>query len=150
MRTRRREVLLRAGLGLLAVAALVQLVPYGRDHRNPPVTQDAPWPGGRARELATAACYETHGPTACHSGRWPSDADRLFVIQAEGRDALGEVARRTDEFGGGRADRCRWLRMHSAVVDVPVLSYRPNSLDIWRPTWAAAIGSTQPWDRRSG
>ena len=60
----RRKVLLRAGLGLLAVAALVQLVPYGRDHRNPPVTQDAPWPGGRARELATAACYETHGPAA--------------------------------------------------------------------------------------
>jgi hypothetical protein len=39
-------------------------VPYGRDHTNPPVTQDAPWPDGRARELATAACYESRGPTA--------------------------------------------------------------------------------------
>jgi hypothetical protein len=49
------------------VAVLVQLVPYGRDHTNPPVTQDAPWPEGRARELATAACYD------CHSNqtRWP-------------------------------------------------------------------------------
>ena len=67
MGTRRRRFLLRAGLGLLAVAVLVQLVPYGRDHRNPLVTQDAPWPGGRARELATAACYD------CHSNqtRWP-------------------------------------------------------------------------------
>ena len=44
MARRRRRFLLRAGLGLLAVAALVQLVPYGRDHTNPPVTQDAPWP----------------------------------------------------------------------------------------------------------
>ena len=45
----------------------MQLVPYGRDHTNPPVTQDAPWPDGRARELATAACYD------CHSNqtRWP-------------------------------------------------------------------------------
>jgi hypothetical protein len=42
----------------------VQLVPYGRDHTNPPVTQDAPWPEGRARELATTACYKTRGPTA--------------------------------------------------------------------------------------
>jgi hypothetical protein len=41
------------------VAVLLQLVPYGRDHTNPPVTQDAPWPDGRARELATTACYET-------------------------------------------------------------------------------------------
>jgi Haem-binding domain len=67
MRTRRRKVLLRAGLGLLAVAVLLQLVPYGRDHTNPPVTQDAPWPDARARELATTACYD------CHSNetRWP-------------------------------------------------------------------------------
>jgi hypothetical protein len=67
MRTRRRRLLARAGLGLLAVAVLAQLVPYGRDHTNPPVTQDAPWPDGRARELATAACYD------CHSNqtRWP-------------------------------------------------------------------------------
>jgi hypothetical protein len=67
MGTRRRRFLLRAGLGLLVVAVLVQLVPYGRDHTNPPVTQDAPWPDGRARELATAACYD------CHSNqtRWP-------------------------------------------------------------------------------
>ena len=67
MGTRRRRFLLRAGLGLLVVAVLLQLVPYGRDHTNPPVTQDAPWPDGRARELATAACYD------CHSNqtRWP-------------------------------------------------------------------------------
>jgi Haem-binding domain len=67
MATRRRRFLLRAGLGLLAVAVLLQLVPYGRDHTNPPVTRDAPWPDGRARELATAACYD------CHSNqtRWP-------------------------------------------------------------------------------
>jgi hypothetical protein len=53
-------MLVRAGLGLLAVAVLLQLVPYGRDHTNPPVTQDAPWPDGRSRELATAACYDCH------------------------------------------------------------------------------------------
>ena len=67
MATRRRRFLFRAGLGLLVVAVLLQLVPYGRGHANPPVTGDAPWPDGRARELATAACYD------CHSNqtRWP-------------------------------------------------------------------------------
>ena len=69
MRTPRHKVLLRAGLGLLAVAVLLQLVPYGRDHTNPPVTQDAPWPDGRARELADAAYYETRLPLPGHSGR---------------------------------------------------------------------------------
>ena len=70
MRTPRRRTLVRAGLGLFAVAVLLQLVPYGRDHTNPPVTQDAPWPDGRARELATAACYKTRVPLCSHSGRW--------------------------------------------------------------------------------
>ena len=67
MATRRRRFLVRAGLGLLVVAVLLQLVPYGRDHTNPPVTRDAPWPDARARELAAAACYD------CHSNqtRWP-------------------------------------------------------------------------------
>jgi hypothetical protein len=90
MATRRRRLLLRAGLGLLVVAVLLQLVPYGRGHTNPPVTQDAPWPDGRARELATAACYD------CHSNqtRWPiqsSIAPLSWMIARDveqGREAL--------------------------------------------------------------
>jgi Haem-binding domain len=103
MRTRRRRLLLRAGLGLLAVAALVQLVPYGRDHANPPVTRDAPWPSGRARELATAACYD------CHSNqtRWPPQSfvapfSWLLTRDVEqGRDELNFSTWDADE---GEAD----------------------------------------------
>ena len=60
MRTPGRKLLLRAGLGLLLVAVLLQLLPFGRLGPNPPVTRDAPWPNGRARELAVAACYDCH------------------------------------------------------------------------------------------
>jgi Haem-binding domain len=60
MRIPGRKVLLRAGLGLLALAVLLQLLPFGRPGDNPPVTRDAPWPNGRARELAVAACYDCH------------------------------------------------------------------------------------------
>ena len=104
MRTRTGRLLLRAGLGLLAVAVLVQLVPYGRDHTNPPVTRDAPWPDGRARELATAACYD------CHSNqtRWPPQS---FVAPfswllardvSQGRDELNFST--WDEDDGGADD----------------------------------------------
>jgi hypothetical protein len=90
MRTRRRRILVRAGLGLLAVAVLLQLVPYGRDHTNPAVTEDAPWPDGRSRELATAACYD------CHSNqtRWPPQsfvAPFSWMVArdvSQGREAL--------------------------------------------------------------
>jgi hypothetical protein len=56
--------------GLLALAALflvIQIVPYGRDHENPPVTQEVKWDSARTRELAVGACYD------CHSNltEWP-------------------------------------------------------------------------------
>ena len=61
-------MLRRAALGLAAAVVAVQLLPVGPARTNPPVVQDAPWPDGRARELAVAACYD------CHSNqtRWPA------------------------------------------------------------------------------
>jgi Haem-binding domain len=123
MGTRTRRLLLRAGLGLLVVAVLVQLVPYGRDHTNPPVTRDAPWPEGRARELATAACYD------CHSNqtRWPPQS---FVAPfswllardvSQGRDELnfstwdeddGDADDAADAVAEGSMPPRRYLLVH--------------------------------------
>jgi len=54
-------------IGIVIVAVVIQFVPYGWAHDNPPVTQDAPWPSAEARDLAVAACYD------CHSNEteWP-------------------------------------------------------------------------------
>jgi hypothetical protein len=54
------------GLALLAFL-LIQLVPYGHAHSNPPVTRAAKWPSRPGREIAEAGCY------ACHSNltKWP-------------------------------------------------------------------------------
>lgn len=52
---------------LVAVFGAIQLVPYGRDHTNPAVVADAPWPSASARQLAVGACYDCHS----HETRWP-------------------------------------------------------------------------------
>jgi len=54
-------------LALVAVALLIQLVPYGHGHHNANVVADAPWPDAQSRRLAVAACYD------CHSNqtKWP-------------------------------------------------------------------------------
>lgn len=51
-------------VGLLAV---MQLVPYGRAHSNPPVIAEPAWSSPRTRELAERACFD------CHSNqtKWP-------------------------------------------------------------------------------
>ena len=54
-------------LGLIAVFVLIQLIPYGHDHANPPVVQEPAWDSPATRDLAVRACYD------CHSNetRWP-------------------------------------------------------------------------------
>ncbi|MCB8945661.1 MAG: heme-binding domain-containing protein [Ardenticatenaceae bacterium] len=46
---------------------LIQLVPYGRNHNNPPVLSEPNWDSPQTRELADRACFD------CHSNEtvWP-------------------------------------------------------------------------------
>ena len=52
---------------LLAGFVVIQAVPYGRDHDNPPVIAEPAWDSPQTRELAVRACFD------CHSNEtvWP-------------------------------------------------------------------------------
>ena len=58
------------GLGLLGALVAIQLVPYGRDHANPPSMGEPAWDSTTTRELAKQACFD------CHSNEteWPAYA----------------------------------------------------------------------------
>ncbi len=58
-RSRTRRILLVPG-GLLAVFVLIQFVPYGRNHNNPPVIARFKWTSAQARAIAKRACYDCH------------------------------------------------------------------------------------------
>ena len=48
-------------IGLILVGfLLIQLIPYGRNHTNPPVTQEPAWDTPQTRELAKRACFDCH------------------------------------------------------------------------------------------
>ncbi len=49
-----RRVLLRVAIGMVVLFGLLQLVPYGWRHPNPPVTRAAGFPSTEAEELARA------------------------------------------------------------------------------------------------
>jgi hypothetical protein len=57
----------RAGIGAAALLVVIQLVPYGRVHENPPVTAEPQWTSPEVRALAARACFD------CHSNetKWP-------------------------------------------------------------------------------
>jgi hypothetical protein len=46
---------------------LIQLIPYGHNHTNPPVAAEVKWDSPRTKELAQRACFD------CHSNEtvWP-------------------------------------------------------------------------------
>ena len=48
-------------IGIPVVFVLIQAVPYGRDHDNPPVVREPKWATEETRALAKRACF------ACHS-----------------------------------------------------------------------------------
>ena len=62
-----RKWVVRIAVAGIVLFGLIQLVPYGRDHTNPPVTQEVAWDAPQTRELAVGACYD------CHSNltTWP-------------------------------------------------------------------------------
>jgi mono/diheme cytochrome c family protein len=85
-----RRLLLSIGAVVLGTLGAIQLVPYGRDHINPQVTQESRWDSARTRALAARACFD------CHSNEtvWPwysNVAPVSWLIQRdvdEGRRAL--------------------------------------------------------------
>jgi len=77
-------------VGSLVVFAAIQLVPYGRDHSNPPVTDEYQWKSAEAKAVAAKACYDCHS----HETVWPwytNVAPSSWLVQRdvdEGRDHL--------------------------------------------------------------
>ena len=54
-------------MALVGLGLVIQLVPYGRSHSNPEVSEEAAWDGPQTRELFFRACKD------CHSNEteWP-------------------------------------------------------------------------------
>lgn len=54
-------------LGVICLGLGIQLLPYGRNHTNPPVVAEPAWDSPQTRELAKRACFD------CHSNEtaWP-------------------------------------------------------------------------------
>ncbi len=102
---------LRNGLvAIVALLVIIQLVPYGRSHANPPVVQEPAWNSPDTRALAQRACFD------CHSNEtvWPwyaNVAPMSWLVQRdvdEGRSKMNfsewGVARSAESAGEGERE----------------------------------------------
>ena len=59
----KRQLIKVAQYGLVVVIVgflIIQVVPYGRNHTNPPVEQEPAWDSPQTRSLAERACFVCH------------------------------------------------------------------------------------------
>jgi mono/diheme cytochrome c family protein len=62
----KRFLLTLIGLAILAFI-VIQLVPYGRNHENPPIAAEPTWDSPQTQELFMTACGDCHS----HETVWP-------------------------------------------------------------------------------
>ncbi len=84
----KRSVKIVGALGVLFV--VLQLVPKGRNHTNPPVTKEPAWSSPEVRALAARACFD------CHSNetKWPwyaSVAPASWLVEHHVEEGRGEL-----------------------------------------------------------
>ncbi len=85
-----KKIVIVVLLIIVAGAFIIQLIPYGRNHTNPPVVQEPPWPDPETKALAQRACYDCHSNETVWT--WYSNiAPVSWLVQRdvdEGREKL--------------------------------------------------------------
>lgn len=117
-----KKILLFFVIGIVLTFIVLQLVPYGHDHNNPPVTGEPAWDSLQTRELTTRACFD------CHSNEtvWPwysNIAPVSWLVQRdvdEGRSRLN-----FSEWGTGRFDEPWEIVEVYAEGEMPPATYLP-------------------------
>ncbi len=125
-----KRLVKRSALGLVAIGVLIQLIPGGRNHDNPPVSKEPEWDSPTTRALAVKACFD------CHSNetKWPwytNVAPFSFFVQGhvdDGRAMLnfsewdrpqkyGDEAARAVLEGWMPLDSYLWMHDHAKLTE---------------------------------
>lgn len=70
---------------LLLALVLIQFIPFGHDHSNPPVTKEPAWDSPQTRELFVRACFDCHSnQTGWRWYSWVAPASWLVARDVNG------------------------------------------------------------------
>jgi len=106
-------------IGVLVLFVAIQLIPYGWDHTNPPVTATVTWDSGNTESLVRGACFD------CHSNetRWPwysYVAPVSWLVQSDVDEGRGKL-----NFSEGKLDNVKEVGDEVSEGDMPPWYYRP-------------------------
>ena len=97
----KRRVRGRLLLGAIALFALIQLIPYGHTHGNPPVARAVKWDSPQTAKLFSQACQDCHSNLS--DWRWyDSIAPGSWLVQHDIED--GRQRLNVSEWNRGQPD----------------------------------------------
>ena len=107
----------RLGVAVVALTAIVQLVPYGRTHTNPRSVAEPPWDSPQTRVLAQRACFD------CHSNetKWPWYSDVA---------PFSWVMKRHVEVGRSVMNFSEWTRPYDLASQAGAEARAPNAPEV--------------------
>jgi hypothetical protein len=89
--TREGRTAVVAGVAVVLVGfGLMQAVPYGRDHSNPPVTGEPTWHDEATRTLMVRACFQCHSSEVSYPW-YAGIAPTSWAVQRHIDEARGKV-----------------------------------------------------------
>lgn len=75
---------------VVLAAILVQLIPYGHTHTNPPTTKEPAWDSPQTRELVHRVCFDCHGNQTTRP--WYSNAAPMsWLLQRDVTEGRGHL-----------------------------------------------------------
>ena len=74
----------------LATMLIIQLIPYGKNHSNPPVNGEPAWSSPRTRELMVNACYGCHSNSVEYPA-YASVAPISWTVQSHVDEGIDKV-----------------------------------------------------------
>lgn len=111
--------LFAGGIGLLAI----QLIPYGRNHSNPPVIREPLWDSPATRDLAKRACFDCHSHETVW--RWYSRlAPVSWLIRYDVDEGRSELNFSDWKGGARKGERPSKIGEEIAEGGMPPLAFR--------------------------
>jgi len=109
-------------IGAPVLFLLIQAVPYGRDHDNPPVVREPPWADAETRTLAKRACFD------CHSNEtvWPAYSNVApisWLVRHDVTEGRGELNFSDWKGGARKKERPKEIRKAIEKGEMPPFAY---------------------------
>ena len=110
-------------LATIVVFLAIQVVPYGRNHANPPLVREPLWDSPATRNLAKQACFD------CHSNEtvWPwysNIAPLSWLIAYDVYEGRSELNFSDWQDGAREGERPQKILKEISSGEMPPLQYR--------------------------